>query len=502
MLKVLAIALLVLPGTLVAGSPRSSQVSDAPATATATSKQPEPSFTIQARRRTFNCNQDERLKKIEALAWAEAGAIAEIANGYAKGNEWQQTMDIWMGADSTEPQNLGKIQSGLKNEYAIHHSNWVWPEAVVDIYCGDTNPRGKKCGPRDPDGSGRNFYPYATSWIERGAFYNTYTTVLCPLFFDNKTSLESIMHDMRAGRKDAFNATEYRSSWGHTIYHELIHMNPVVAAEPVWDAVYGACWVAKLAYNNGCSGKGFWTPDGWNTTTDGVAHSTINADSWTHFASAAFFKRAMELKEPGRAINDCGIYSSKNFDNISYTGPGFHVEGVLETTISRTVDFEAKVPPPPAPENIPPEDPPFPALPYVAKELSPGLATPFDAEAYFATYTPTSSERPRPETTSRPSHRPASSPPPPKTTSEAPPPSPPPPPPPPKTTSKAPPPPPPPKPKCPESNDGHWPSCDECPNFDPSADNCIAAGAYATRVYVQFIGEVRAKVHGSGKVVD
>ena len=110
MLKVLAIALLVLPGTLVAGSPRSSQVSDAPATATATSKQPEPSFTIQARRRTFNCNQDERLKKIEALAWAEAGAIAEIANGYAKGNEWQQTMDIWMGADSTEPQNLGKIQ--------------------------------------------------------------------------------------------------------------------------------------------------------------------------------------------------------------------------------------------------------------------------------------------------------------------------------------------------------------------------------------------------------
>lgn len=80
------------------------------ATATTTSSGTEPTFTITTRRRTHNCNQDARLKKIEAKAWADAGAMAEIASQYDNGNQWQAAMDYWMGADSVKSENFWKIQ--------------------------------------------------------------------------------------------------------------------------------------------------------------------------------------------------------------------------------------------------------------------------------------------------------------------------------------------------------------------------------------------------------
>lgn len=80
------------------------------ATATTTSPGDEPTFTITKRRRTFNCNQDDRLKNIEAQAWADAGAMAEIANEYDSGNQWQPAMNYWMGADSIKSENFWKIR--------------------------------------------------------------------------------------------------------------------------------------------------------------------------------------------------------------------------------------------------------------------------------------------------------------------------------------------------------------------------------------------------------
>ena len=93
----------------VAASPMPSQA-EIFATATTTSSGDEPTFTIAKRRRTFNCNQDDRLKKIEAQAWADAGAMAETANEYDSGNLWQPAMNYWMGADSTKSENFWKIR--------------------------------------------------------------------------------------------------------------------------------------------------------------------------------------------------------------------------------------------------------------------------------------------------------------------------------------------------------------------------------------------------------
>jgi hypothetical protein len=79
------------------------------ATATTTLPGAEPTFIVAKRRRTFNCNQEPRLKAIEAQAWADAGAMASLAAEYDNGNEWQPAMNYWMGHDSTESENFYKI---------------------------------------------------------------------------------------------------------------------------------------------------------------------------------------------------------------------------------------------------------------------------------------------------------------------------------------------------------------------------------------------------------
>ncbi|KAJ6596353.1 hypothetical protein DFH09DRAFT_1272819, partial [Mycena vulgaris] len=202
---------------------------------TTSTPEAEPTFTTTKRRRTFNCNQDSRLQAIEAQAWADAGALAAVAKAWAGPDhdellettqvtpkQWQPATDAYMGVDSVQSKWASKISDALKNEDKIHSPNWILPEAVVDVYCGDTHPtqqnicRWRK-NPRNP--SGPKVTAFASAWTERGWFYKTYNIVLCPRFFEEKTSLESILNDMKSGRIDPTNATAYKFSWGHTYYH-------------------------------------------------------------------------------------------------------------------------------------------------------------------------------------------------------------------------------------------------------------------------------------------
>lgn len=213
---------------------------------------------------------------------------------------------------------------------------------------------------------------------------------------------------MNNGKKSASNASEYKFSWGHTIYHELMHLDPVIAAEEVWDVTYGACTVAKLANQNGCNySPVLWDPPGWKSER-GDPHSLINADSWAFFASGVYFQKAAKLNEPGRPLNDCGIYSGENLANFTYPGTEYDPEGILLSTEDAPPDIiNLQVPPDPAPENTPPDDPSTPALPYTLSSLPTGLATPLNAEEYFATYVPAaSSSVPPPASTTAPSASP------------------------------------------------------------------------------------------------
>ncbi|KAL8891285.1 MAG: hypothetical protein Q9215_001698 [Flavoplaca cf. flavocitrina] len=372
--------------------------------------QDDPPVNILKRRRTHNCNQKDELKNIEAQAWADAGALAKLAKGYDNGNDLQPAMDLWMGADSVKSENFWKIQSKashiyitsfadllsgvLENEDLIHNPNWIFPEAVVEIYCGDTHPDKKKCrlqtNPKDPKGP--KVTAFASAWVERGTFYNTYNVVLCPRFFKEKRSLESLLKDIKDGKEDGDDPNTYKKAWAHTIYHELTHLDPVIARKEVWDPAYYGCPAAKLANQNGCSYTGeVWKPPKWNEEEHGPAHTLINGDSWAFFASGSYFQKALKLKEPARPLNDCGIFSGESFDNYTYFDPDeMAPDSIHEATVDRKGDtFDAKEPPQVAEEDTPPEDPPTPAIPYEAADLPEGLAVPFeDADAYFADYKP------------------------------------------------------------------------------------------------------------------
>ena len=122
------------------------------------------------------------------------------------------------------------VAAALENEKNIHSPNWVFPEAVVDIYCGDTHPTRKNIcryrkNPLDPNGP--VVTQFASSWVERGWVYNTYNIILCNRFFDQKMSLEAILSDMKNDKRNPSNVSEYKLAWGHTIYHELMHLDPV-----------------------------------------------------------------------------------------------------------------------------------------------------------------------------------------------------------------------------------------------------------------------------------
>ena len=106
--KLLNVTLLASCVTVVAALPAPSQA-EVYAIDTTTPPGSEPSFTVTKRRRTFNCNQDERLRGIEAQAWADAGAMAEIANQFDYGNQWQPAMNYWMGDDSIKAENFYTI---------------------------------------------------------------------------------------------------------------------------------------------------------------------------------------------------------------------------------------------------------------------------------------------------------------------------------------------------------------------------------------------------------
>ncbi|KAJ6576197.1 hypothetical protein B0H10DRAFT_1963646 [Mycena sp. CBHHK59/15] len=103
---------------LVMASPVPTQA-EVYATATTTSSGAEPTFSVANRRRTNSCNQDDRLKAIEAQAWADAGALAAVADQWEATKQWQPAMDAYMGVDSIKSEFAYKIYSALENENKV-----------------------------------------------------------------------------------------------------------------------------------------------------------------------------------------------------------------------------------------------------------------------------------------------------------------------------------------------------------------------------------------------
>ena len=121
-------AILGIQAVLVTALPTSAVVASSEMS-TGASTGTVPSATAFKRRRTFNCNQNNVFKNIEAKAWADAGGLAEIAAQYDSGNEWQPAMDYWMGGDSKDPNNFWKIQS--RRSFAQNKTSLIKPQTCL-----------------------------------------------------------------------------------------------------------------------------------------------------------------------------------------------------------------------------------------------------------------------------------------------------------------------------------------------------------------------------------
>lgn len=204
-----------------------------------------------------------------------------------------------------------------------------------------------------------------------------------------------MVNDTDHGRIDKSNATACKLTWGHTIYHELMHLDPVVADRRVTDVKYGACDVAKLAEYNGCTGDN--DLPGWYRPR-GEPNSLNKADSWAMYASAAYFQDTLKLDAPGTApdCNTSAPFETADDEQI------FGIEGVLETSDwMEPALVNTSSPPPPSPDQIPAPDGPTPVMPINPQSPPSGLATPFaSAVSYFASLTNTTSKTTAPAFTS------------------------------------------------------------------------------------------------------
>lgn len=90
--------------------------------ASPTSPAAQPTFSAFKRRRTFNCNQNETMRNIEAQAWADAGAMAEVANEY-NGDQWSKVMEYWMGYDHNRRENFWRIVGKCQYLPGLRHSH-------------------------------------------------------------------------------------------------------------------------------------------------------------------------------------------------------------------------------------------------------------------------------------------------------------------------------------------------------------------------------------------
>ncbi|KAI0537847.1 hypothetical protein GGR58DRAFT_501762 [Xylaria digitata] len=323
---------------------------------------PQASVTAQTRRRLHSCDEQKWMKEIEAQAWGDAEALARVAQQWKAGNDkWQPAMDLFMGKDSVKSPFKETIRSGLDMEVSAHELNSIFPEAVIDIYCGDSQEiDGRKarsiCKRMNKKKPGEYIYPFASTWINRGTLWNDYYMVLCPRFFAEKDSLFRTLSQMNLGLIDKANASAYKYTWGHTIYHELMHLDPVVATEPVGDIEYGACNSSRLA------------------SAYGAKSTTKNAESWALFADTAYYQDAWSMSKPGKPDCRPGVRSETDTD--------IWFEGVF----NRTGDsFSAATIPTVAPSESPLASAPTPVLPFNPSSTPAGLATPFtDAVAWFA----------------------------------------------------------------------------------------------------------------------
>ncbi|KAI9778562.1 MAG: hypothetical protein M1835_004891 [Candelina submexicana] len=215
--------------------------------------------SIQAKRYFTNC--DGYLEH-EKTAWDDANKLANAADKWQPGKNYQDDATLWFGKDS------------IDNNFAIRIAN-----GYKDKKPGCTR--------------GTNAY----SFTKKGWFHNGYYVVFCQPFWKIMRSLDDIKNfldfpETKEYRDDA--SFLNRVSRGQTYLHELMHLTNLIGGPQITDLVagkgnvYGATRCAKLAQDYGCENKTSRIPWG----------ATLNSDNYAHFGISTYFRQQYQLNAP------------------------------------------------------------------------------------------------------------------------------------------------------------------------------------------------------------
>ncbi|TVY85113.1 hypothetical protein LSUE1_G000442 [Lachnellula suecica] len=273
-----------------------------------------------ARKWQKNC-QDEGFSDRETEAWDSYKKLAEYAQKWKPGGDFQSTADLWFGKDSQT--NYDRIMNTYNNLVKWHESQYFTPhpveDAYLEVFCAEDGPDGLPPKPDELtdddvwDGS------YCTSNPQMNAFSyrlnhwwwtTRFYTVICKKTWDKKHTLAEVEDAIKKG--GGKEKVEMNFLWNklraQTWLHEFTHHNMVTNPNPpvtdVW--IKGVYWPREpsVCYGPDASAAlaiwyGSTTPvkneDGGYNEEFGTA---INADNYGMFAMSVYFQETLSRQAP------------------------------------------------------------------------------------------------------------------------------------------------------------------------------------------------------------
>ncbi|KAK6345876.1 hypothetical protein TWF730_010219 [Orbilia blumenaviensis] len=232
----------------------------------------------------------------ERVGWAEAGILANALHNWKPGGKHQNVMDYYMGAASRktkpDPNLQERVQNNINRQFKIH-SGEPPKHTFVYTYCDEQDAPSDwldECKQQYGKRSCCRPETLAYSWDSIGWLWNNHMVVLCPSYFESLTLSEQVRRLNARWREDpsvAYNIFNMYLNQGETYLHESFHWRNTVSQPRIIDVdnVYGPEDVAALA-------------------REGTDKPTINADSYTIAATAAFMVETYELLDVPKPYND------------------------------------------------------------------------------------------------------------------------------------------------------------------------------------------------------
>ncbi|KAF2239488.1 hypothetical protein EV356DRAFT_562960 [Viridothelium virens] len=261
-----------------------------------------PDATVTANRAAmtpylYGCDSTQKPKVNQA--WNEASMLADAhakwkPPGWFTSGSYQAAMDMYLGTDSKNDDpwfGTGPLKQNINRQQGIHTTNEDWSPywSYVYIYCDESKVPAKPNKPKDdecsrPNTPGKKVMAY--TFPDDGSIFgwNAKYVVLCPRFFDDEIlTLEQQTNNAKQDKSIQQVMDPWRKIKARSLFHETYHWGPAEVSDPICNRspeIYDAGKVAQLA------------------SSENVAGSKTNAESWAQAAMACYVMQTFNLKTP------------------------------------------------------------------------------------------------------------------------------------------------------------------------------------------------------------